>query len=72
MTASAAYIEWLSDVLAPLGQIRIKRMFGGAGVYCNGIMFAIIGGDELYLKTDEIGHAEFAAEHMGPFTYQHG
>lgn len=69
MTASAATVEWLTDALAPLGHIVIKRMFGGAGVYCDGLIFAIVDDDQLYLKTDAPGQAAFVAEGLGPFTY---
>ena len=69
MTASAPYIEWLKDVLRPLGAIAVRRMFSGAGVYCDGVMFAIINGDQLYLKTDSVGAAAFAAEGQSPFVY---
>ncbi len=69
MTASASYIEWLIEILSPIGHVAVKRMFGGAGVYCDGVMFAIIADDQLYLKTDEAGQAAFAAGGSGPFTY---
>jgi DNA transformation protein and related proteins len=69
MTATAPYIEWLSDVLSPLGHIAVKRMFGGAGVYCDGTIFALVDDDQLYLKTDAAGQAAFEAEGQGPFTY---
>lgn len=74
MTASAAYIEWLKDALSPLGHIGVKRMFGGAGIYCDGLIIAIFDDDQLYLKTNEAGQAAFLAEGQGAFTYdtKHG
>ena len=44
-------------------------MFGGAGVYADGVMFAILAEDVLYLKADEASARGFAAEGMKPFTY---
>jgi len=44
-------------------------MFGGAGVYADGVMFAILAEDVLYLKADEASARAFAAEGMKPFTY---
>lgn len=70
MAVSSGFTEYLKESLAPLGSIVIKRMFGGAGLYCDGIFFAIVDDDVLYLKTDDAGRAAFAAEGMGPFTYQ--
>jgi DNA transformation protein len=69
MSASPGFITLLEDLLRPLGPITVRRMFGGAGVYCDGLFFAIVDDDTLYLKTDEKGRAAFAAEGMGPFTY---
>jgi DNA transformation protein len=45
-------------------------MFGGAGIYCDGHVFAFVDDDQLFLKTDEAGRVAFEAEGMGPFTYQ--
>ena len=74
MTASAGFIELLEDLLAPLGVISIRKMFGGAGVYADGVVFAFIDRDALFLKTDEAGRTAFEAVGMGPFTYttKHG
>ncbi len=69
MAVSSGFTEYLKEALAPLGAIAVKRMFGGAGIYCDGIFFAIVDGDVLYLKTDGTGRAAFEAEGMGPFTY---
>ncbi len=69
MTASTEFIELVKELLAPLGPIMVRRMFGGAGVYCDAVVFAFIDDDTLFLKTDEVGRAEFQSEGMGPFTY---
>src|SRR5690606_41027264 len=49
--------------------IRVRRMFGGAGIYCDGVMFALISDDTLYLKVDDANRGDFAAEGMAPFSY---
>ena len=69
MTTNRGLAELIKDVLSPLGAIVVRRMFGGAGVYCDGVFFAILDGDGLYLKTDETGRGAFEAEGRGPFTY---
>lgn len=48
----AAAAELAREMFAALGSIRTKRMFGGAGVYCDGLFFALIADGELYLKAD--------------------
>jgi DNA transformation protein len=70
MAISAAYLDMLGELLAPLGDIRVKRMFGGAGLYADGFIFALIDDETLYLKTDSSTRALFEAEGLGPFVYQ--
>jgi DNA transformation protein len=69
MTTEAGFIALLEDLLAPVGPIRVKRMFGGAGIYAEGVMFAIVAGERVYFKTDEAGSAAFEDAGTGPFTY---
>lgn len=69
MAVSAAFSDFIADLFAPLGAVRVKRMFGGAGVYCGAVMFALIADDVLYLKADDAGKARFEREGMAPFTY---
>ena len=42
--------DWLHDLFEPVGPITIRRMFGGAGIYRDGIMFALVSDGEVYLK----------------------
>jgi DNA transformation protein len=69
MSADAALIAHLMDVLRPLGGIAAKRMFGGAGLFHDGLMFGLIADEVLYLKADVETVADFEAEGLGPFTY---
>ncbi|MGD9805345.1 MAG: TfoX/Sxy family protein [Hyphomicrobiaceae bacterium] len=59
----------LEEMLAPLGPVALKRMFGGYGLFLDGLMFGLVSGDRLYFKTSEAGRAAFEAEGLGPFTY---
>ncbi|MBI1393923.1 MAG: competence protein TfoX [Alphaproteobacteria bacterium] len=70
MTVSAGYIDFVKDLFAPFGEITVRRMFGGAGVYCDGRIFAIIGDDDLWFKTDEETRSAFLAAGLPPFTYE--
>jgi DNA transformation protein len=72
LTATDGYIDFLKDQLAGLGPVTVRRMFGGAGVYCGGVMFALIADDTLYLKADEASRTDFEDEGLEPFTYQAG
>lgn len=44
---------YVEDLFANLGRIRIRKMFGGAGVYSGEDMFALIDKDRVYVKSDE-------------------
>ena len=70
MAASNGFLDLLREFLAPLGTITIKRMFGGASVYADGILFALVDDDVLYLKADAATKGKFEAEGLGPFTYE--
>ena len=67
MAASASYIDFIKDIFSPFGDISVRKMFGGAGVYCDGMFFAIIGDDDLWLKVDDETRAEFEAAGLKPF-----
>jgi DNA transformation protein and related proteins len=70
MTASESFVELLRDALSGLGPVSVRRMFGGAGIYADGVMFGLIAGDTLYLKADSHSQPAFEAEGLQPFTYQ--
>ena len=69
MAVSSEYLEHITELLAPLGSIRTRRMFGGAGIYCDEVMIAIVANEVLYLKTDAGNRAQFDAAGLEPFTY---
>ena len=54
-----AYVE---DLFANLGRIRIRKMFGGAGVYSGEDMFALINEDRVYVKSDDSLKADLESE----------
>ena len=46
--------DHLADLLAPLGGVTIRRMFGGRGVFKEGLMFALLSSrDVFYFTADE-------------------
>ncbi|MDQ1153186.1 TfoX/Sxy family protein [Brevundimonas sp. SORGH_AS_0993] len=69
MTYEADFGEWVREHLAGLGRLEIKRMFGGAGVYASGVMFAVLDDGVVWLKADEALAAALEAEGARPFTY---
>jgi len=55
------------DLLETLGRISTRAMFGGHGVYCDGVFFALIADDRLHLKVDAQTREAFAAAGCRPF-----
>ena len=72
MSASEGFVELLKDTMRGLGPMSVRRMFGGAGIYADGVMFGLIADDTLYLKADEKTKCDFEAEGLGPFVYESG
>jgi DNA transformation protein and related proteins len=70
MPVAEGFKEFVRDLLAGFGPVTIRNIFGGAGVYADGVMFAILADDVLYLKTDAVSAFAFASEGMTPFKYQ--
>jgi DNA transformation protein and related proteins len=61
--------EFIRELFAPFRPVTVKRMFGGAGVWCDGLMFALVFDGAIYLKVDEQSIPEFEREGSRPFVY---
>ena len=68
-TAGDEFVAHLLDLLAPLGLVTARRMFGGHGLYCDGIFFAIVHEHTLYLKADGRSRARFERAGCAIFSY---
>ncbi len=69
MSASDEFLAYLAELLAPLGSVSIRRMFGGAGLFRGTAMFGIVDGGAVYLKASAESQAVFVAAGAVPFTY---
>lgn len=67
MPPSASYLDYLKDLFSPFGVITIRKMFGGAGIYCDGAIFAITGDEGVWLKVDDVTRSEFDTAGLKPF-----
>lgn len=61
--------EFVLELLAGVSPISIRRMFGGAGVFRGGLMFALLADDQVYVKADDSLRADLVAEGCLPFLY---
>ncbi|HXE70662.1 MAG TPA: TfoX/Sxy family protein [Hyphomicrobiaceae bacterium] len=67
---TSEFVEFVKDQMAPLGPIVSRRMFSGAGLYYDGVIFALILREVLYFKVDDGNRAAYEAEGLSPFSYQ--
>jgi DNA transformation protein len=63
------FVSYVVGSLQPLGPVTARRMFGGHGLYLDGVMFALIAYDMLYFKVDDGNRSAYAAAGLEPFTY---
>lgn len=64
------FAAYTVDNLQGLGPVYSKGMFGGFGVFLDGLMFGLIADNDLYLKVDKENKAEFEELGLQPFTYE--
>jgi len=64
--------DFIRDLFAQFRPVTVRRMFSGAGLYCDGMMFGLVVRGTIYLKADEASIADFKREGSGPFTYTRG
>jgi DNA transformation protein len=70
MVASDTFGEFLSEHLAPLGRVTMRRMFGKTGVFCDGSMLGMVKDNTLYFRVDTDNRAAFKeAESFPPLNY---
>lgn len=63
------YIIYLADLLSCVGTVKVKPMFGGYGVYAQGLMFALIHQDVLYFKVNVDTVTDYNQAGLLPFSY---
>jgi len=66
--------EAISELFAGLGRVGIRRMFGGKGIYHEGVIIAVEVDGELMLKADAVSAPDFESAGSRQWTYtgKHG
>jgi DNA transformation protein len=72
MANSRAFMDYVNEMLAALGAVHARAMFGGHGLYLDDVMFAIVVDDTLYLKCDAGNHEALRQAGARPFRYRRG
>jgi DNA transformation protein and related proteins len=61
--------EFIRELFTPFGVVTVKRMFGGAGIWSDGLMFGLVFDGAIFLKVDETSIPDFEREGSKPFVY---
>ncbi len=67
MSVSQEYIDYVIDQLRSIGPVVPRRMFGGAGLYHQGLFFALIADDTVYFKVNDGNRKDYLDAGMSPF-----
>ena len=67
MAFSPDYLDFVLDQLSGFGPLDHKKMFGGVGIYKNGLMFAGIMNGSLHFKVDDLTREAYLQRDMQPF-----
>ncbi len=60
----------IRELFSAFGNVTVRRMFGGAGLYLEATMFALVHEGVIYLKADDHNAEAFERESLPPFTYK--
>ena len=66
------FVDYLLELLEPLEGVSAKSMFGGFGIFKDGLMFGLVADDTLYFKVDDFNRFEFERLELGLFMYMKG
>ena len=61
--------DFIRELFAPFRHVAVKRMFGGAGLYADGLMFGLVFDGVIYLRVDAASIPDFEREGSAPFVY---
>lgn len=69
MAGRDEFLAHALELLRPLGRVAARRMFGGHGLYCDGVFFGIVLDNTLYLKADDRNRGGFERAGCEIFSY---
>jgi DNA transformation protein len=61
--------ETIHELFREFGPVSVRRMFGGQGIFVDGMMIALVARDVIYLKADAETVPAFEQEGLVPFSY---
>lgn len=67
MPVNSDYLQYVLEQLARLPRVTSRRMFGGVGLYSDGVFFGIIANDTLFFKVDDTTRERYVERGSQPF-----
>ena len=64
------FVQYVVDLSQVIGPVYSKRMFGGHGIFLEGIMFGLVFNSTLYFKVDCDSRERFISRGLSPFSYE--
>jgi DNA transformation protein len=59
MAVSKNFVAYVLEQLTQVPNVTSRRMFGGVGLYADGLFFGLIAEDTLYFKVDDSNRTEY-------------
>lgn len=69
MAFDEGLVEWVREAMEPVGAVTMRKMMGGAVLYCDGIVFAVVDDGEVWLKSDGESNAIWDEAGCDHFTF---
>ena len=66
MASNSDFVQYIADQCAGAGEIKVRKMFGDYGIYCDGKIFGLVCDDHFYVKPTEAGRAVLRTVDLRP------
>jgi DNA transformation protein len=63
------FVSYVVELLQPMGDVVSRSMFGGYGIFLDGLMFGLVANSTLYLKVDKQTETGYTKKGLEPFSY---
>jgi len=72
MAFDQGLVDWIAEAMEPVGTVSSRKMMGGAVLYCDGTIFALVADDAVWFKSDAESDAEWDAAGCPRFSFTMG
>jgi DNA transformation protein len=69
MSFDEGLLAWVEEALEPIGAVTMRKMMGGATLYLDGVIFAILFEDDIWFKADAESDPVWEAQGSQRFTF---